>query len=306
MRQPIAACSVMFLLGLGSLAASGDTVYLTDGSTLDGVVSQPNENCFVVASGSGSLMFEASRIQRVEKNDKKGAYDLGKVNPWAVKYEEDMKKRTGLTAAQREEVVLIIDKFASADANERQAAIKKLAAMEKQLPIFTFLVATIDSYGARTLPGVLEVLMTIDRGKAIPIVRDCATNPVARNRAAALQIMGAARDVASVDTIARGLVDEDVSVRVAAAGALAIANNRRATPALIDNLANLDKRVVNACGAALTKLWSEENAEVKFATAGEWSTFWEGRSSTVPEPIATAKLEPLFVTEPGSYVIAHE
>lgn len=306
MRQLIAACSVMLLLGLGSLAASADTVYLTDGSTLDGVVSQPNENCFVVASGSGSLMFEASRVQRVEKNDKKGSIDLGKVNPWAVKYEEDMTKRTGLTATQREEVVLIIDKFASEDANERQAAIKKLAAMQKQLPIFTFLVATIDSYGARTLPGVLEVLMAIDRGKAIPIVRDCATNPVARNRAAALQIMGAARDVASVDTIARGLVDEDESVRVAAAGALAVANNRRATPALIENLGNLDKRVVNACNAALSKLWSEENAEVKFATAEEWNTFWEGRSSTVSEPISTSKLEPLFVTEPGSYVIAHE
>lgn len=306
MRKLIAACSVMLLLGLGGLKASADTVYLTDGSTLDGVVSQPNENCFVVASGSGSLMFEASRIQRVEKNDKKGSVDLGKVNPWAVKYEEDMTKRTGLTAAQREEVVLIIDKFASEDANERQAAIKKLAGMQKQLPIFTFLVATIDSYGARTLPGVLEVLMAIDRGKAIPIVRDCATNPVARNRAAALQIMGAARDVASVDTIARGLVDEDESVRVAAAGALAIANNRRATPALIENLGNLDKRVVNACSAALSKLWSEENAEVKFATAEEWNTFWEGRSSTVSEPITTAKLEPLFVTEPGSYVIAHE
>ncbi|MCC6695546.1 MAG: hypothetical protein IT365_07940 [Candidatus Hydrogenedentes bacterium] len=306
MRQLIAACSVMLLLGLGSLAASADTVYLTDGSTLDGVVSQPNENCFVVASGSGSLMFEASRIQRVEKNDKKGSIDLGKVNPWAVKYEEDMTKRTGLTATQREEVVLIIDKFASEDANERQAAIKKLAAMQKQLPIFTFLVATIDSYGARTLPGVLEVLMAIDRGKAIPIVRDCATNPVARNRAAALQIMGAARDVASVDTIARGLVDEDESVRVAAAGALAVANNRRATPALIENLGNLDKRVVNACNAALSKLWSEENAEVKFVTAEEWNTFWEGRSSTVSEPISTSKLEPLFVTEPGSYVIAHE
>ena len=306
MTLKIAAISTALLLGLGNMWASADTVYFTDGSTLDGKVSQVNENCISVASGSGSLMFEMSRVQRVEKNEKKGAYDLGKVNPWAVKYEEEMEKRTGLTAAQREQVVLIIDQFASDDTNVREAAVKKLAAMQKQLDIFSFLVTTIDSYGARVLPGVLEVLMEIDRGKAIPIVRDCATNPVARNRAAALTIMGSARDVASVDTIARGLVDEDESVRVAAAGALTLAKGLRATPALIDCLASLDKRVVNACTAALSKLWSEENAEVKFATAEEWKTFWEGRSSSVTEPITTAKLEPLFVTEPGSYVIAHE
>ena len=302
-------CSVAAVLGLALIAVSNaiaDTVHFSDGTSLDGKVTQVNENCIAVESGSGRMLFQVGRVERIEKNDKAGTIDLGKTSPRQLEFERELKEKTGLTAEQREQVVRVVDKLASEDSNERDAAIKRLVAMQKEVDVFTFLTNTQQSYGARVLPGVLEVMMAIDREKAKPIVRTCATDAVPGNRAAALQIMGSAHDVASLETMARGLVDVDDSVRVAAAAALAMAGSKRATPALLEGLGGIDKRVVNACTAALTKLWSTKDTAVQFDSAEGWKQFWAEHAGEVADPIAMAGLEPLFEPEPDTYVIVHE
>jgi hypothetical protein len=173
--------------------------------------------------------------------------------------------------------------------------------------VFKFLEATMSSYGARTKPGVLDVLMALNREKAIPIVLSCATEPVASTRAAALKIMGEAKNIASLDTIARGMVDVDESVRVAAATALAATGSKRATPLLVEGLENnLDKRVVNACTLALSVLWSTETEKVQFDSPDGWKQFWAERAASISQPMVLAELKPLYVPEPGQYDLVHE
>lgn len=293
-------------LALVTLTAHADTVHFSDGTTVDGVVTQPNENCIAIESGGGRMVVQVNQVERIEKNDKTGTINLSKTNPWTIKFEQEMREKTGMTQEQREEIVKIIDRLASEDANEKALSIKRLVTMQREVDVFKFLVNTLSSYGARTKPSVLEVLMAIKRDEAIPIVRSCATDQVASNRAAALKIMGEAKDVASLETIARGMVDVDESVRVAAAAALAASGSKRATPLLIDGLGNLDQRVVNACMMALSSLWSTEDAPVKFDAPDEWKAFWAERESSIAEPIRMAQLEPLFVPEPGQYVLVHE
>jgi len=306
MTKEHVSAAILVAIILAIPMAIADTVYFPDGTTLDGKVSYPNPNCIAVESGSGTMVFQADRVERVEKNDKTGTIDLGKTSPWTLKIEKEMREKTGMSAEQREEIVRIIDRLASEDSNERALSIHRLMAMQQEVDVFNFLVMTMASYGARTKPGVLEVLMSLNRQKAIPIVRDCATDQVASNRAAALKIMGDAKDVASLETIARGMVDVDESVRVAAASALAASGSKRATPLLLEGLANLDKRVVNACNAALSALWSTENELVQFDSADGWKQFWAERSAGISQPILMAELEPLFVPEPGQYVLVHE
>ncbi|GMV93348.1 MAG: hypothetical protein AMXMBFR82_31260 [Candidatus Hydrogenedentota bacterium] len=289
-----------------AVAASADTVYFPDGTTVDGVVTEVNANCIAIESGGGRMLVQTNRIARVEKNDKTGTLNVSKTSPWTVKIEKEMREKTGMTQEQREEIVRIIDRLAAEDNNERALSIKRLVALQQEVDVFKFLVNTMSSYGARTKPGVLEVLMAINRDDAIPVVRSCATDQVPSNRAAALKIMGEAKDVASLETIARGMVDIDESVRVAAAAALAATGSKRATPLLIDGLDNLDKRVVNACMMALTSLWSTEESPVKFDAPEGWKSFWAERETSVAEPIRIAQLEPLFVPEPGQYVLVHE
>jgi hypothetical protein len=286
--------------------ASADTVYFPDGTVVDGVVTHPNPNCIQIESGGGRMLIQANRIERIEENDKTGMIDLSKTSPWTVKIEEAMREKTGMTQEQREEIVRIIDRLASEDLNERAASIRRLVAMQQEVDVFAFLENTMSSYGARTKPGVLDVLMTLNREEAIPIVRSCATDQVASNRAAALKIMGEAKDVASLETIARGMVDMEDSVRVAAATALAATGSKRATPALIEGLLSLDQRVVNACMVALSALWSTEDAAVQFDSPDGWQEFWAEREARIAEPIRMAQLEPLYVPEPGQYDSVHE
>ncbi len=303
MKLIIAAVVPAFVL---VTAASADTVYFPDGTAVDGVVTHPNANCIAIESGGGKMLIQANRVERIETNDKTGTVNLSKTSPWTIKIEKEMREKTGMTQEQREEIVRIIDRLGSDDANERLLSIRRLVALQQEVDVFKFLVNTMSSYGARTKPGVLEVLMALNREKAIPIVRDCATDQVASNRAAALTIMGKAKDVASLETIARGMVDVDTSVRIAAATALAATGSKRATPLLIEGLDNLDKRVVNACNVALSALWSTDDALVQFDSADGWNRFWGDRSVAVTEPLRMAELEPLFVPVPGQYVFVHE
>ena len=82
---------------------------------------------------------------------------------------------------------------------------------------------------------------------------------------------------------------------------------KRATPALIASLANANPRVRNAALAALGRVWSTAEAQVKFETADEWTKFWTESSGEAGKPIELASLEPLYVMPEGTnYIIVHE
>jgi sRNA-binding regulator protein Hfq len=301
--REVFAVSAVCAMGL---LAHADTLYVKNGPALDGKVVRLNDHAVALESGNGRMVFQNHEIERIEKNEKKGTLDYSAANPIALEHERQLEKRTGLTAKQREEIIALVDQLAKEDSEERKLVVKRLVTLQQKIDVFRFLNESRGGFGARLLPGVLEVMTQIDKSATKPIVLECATDKVAGIRAAAITLMGKVQGYGSVEMIARGLVDEDVDVRVAAAAALADVRDKRATPALIAGMSDNNQRVVNVCKASLSRLWSTENAVVQYETAAEWAAFWQERAPGVSKPIQTAALQPLSVTEPGSYVIVHE
>lgn len=304
--------SVRHILGMcGTVAvalcyAAADTVHLKDGLALDGTVSKVNDNCVAVRSGNGQIVYQNDEIDRIEKNDKKGSLDLAAVNPAALRHEQALEQATGLTTEQRERIVALVDRLAREDAAERGSAVKELIALQRQMDVYRFLRESRQGFGARVLPGVLEVMLAINAPETKPIVYDSLFDKVPGIRAASLELLGKHKELASIDAVARGLVDADAGVQIAAAHALAELGAGRATPALIATLSSANPRVRNAGKAALGRIWSTPSAPVAFDTADEWGRFWDEVGARAGAPIELASLEPLFVQPEGTYVLVHE
>ncbi len=300
----IAWCAVM---AIAPALAIADTLHLKDGTTLDGAVVKINDNCMAIRSGNGEIVYSNDEIDRVEKNEKKGTLDLATTNPAALRHEQELEKSTGLSAEQREKIIAIVDRLAREDAAERGQAVKELIALNQQLDVYRFLKESRQGFGARVMPGVLEVMLALNKGETKAIVLDCLNDKTPPIRAAALELLGEHKELASLETVARGLVDSEDEVQIASAHALAALADKRATPALIASLANANPRVRNAALAALSRVWSTADAPVKFETADEWTKFWTESSSTAGKPIELASLQPLYVMPEGTnYIIVHE
>lgn len=300
----IAWCAVM---AIAPALAIADTLHLKDGTSIDGTVVKINDNCMAIRSGNGEIIYANDEIDRVEKNEKKGALDLAVTNPAALRHEQELEKATGLQAEQREKIIAIVDRLASEDAAERSQAVKELIALNQQVDMYRFLKESRQGFGARVLPGVLEVMLALNKGETKPIVLDCLNDKSPPVRAAALELLGTHKELASLETVARGLVDSEDEVKIASAHALAALADKRATPALIASLGNANPRVRNAALAALSRMWGTVEAPVKFETADEWTKFWNESSAQAGKPIELAALEPLYVMPEGTnYVIVHE
>ncbi|MCC6796806.1 MAG: HEAT repeat domain-containing protein [Candidatus Hydrogenedentes bacterium] len=300
----IAWCAVM---AIAPALAIADTLHLKDGTSLDGAVVKINDNCMAIRSGNGEIVYSNDEIDRVEKNEKKGTLDLAVTNPAALRHEQELEKATGLIAEQREKIIAIVDRLAHEDAAERSKAVKELIALNQQLDIYRFLKESRQGFGARVLPGVLEVMLALNKGETKPIVLDCLNDKSPPVRAAALELLGTHKELASLETVARGLVDSEDEVQIASAHALAALADKRATPALIASLGNANPRVRNAALAALSRVWGTAESPVQFETADEWTKFWNESSAQAGKPIELAALEPLYIMPEGTnYVIVHE
>jgi len=302
-RQSMGVCG---MLAFALWCAAADTVYLKDGLTVDGTVSRVNDNCVAIQSGNGQIVYQNDEVDRIEKNDKKGALDLAAVNPAALRHEQALEQTTGLKAEQRERVVALVDRLAREEATERNQAIKELIALQQQMNVYRFLRESRQGFGARVLPGVLEVMLAINAAETKEIVYEGLVDKAPSIRAASLELLGKHKELASTDAVARGLVDTDADVQIAAAHALAELGAGRATPALIATLSSTNPRVRNASNSALARIWSTPESPVRFETSEEWERFWGEVGARAGAPIELASLEPLFAQAEGTYVLVHE
>lgn len=295
-----------FALLLTAVTSRADTLHLADGASIDGTVRKVNDNCVAIASGNGEIVYQLSEIARIEKNDKKGTLDLAVEHPAAIRHEQELERRTGLKAEQRERVLALVDRLAAEDTNERNQAMRQLVALQQKFDVFRFLKESRMGFGARVLPGVLEVMLALNRAESKPIIIETLGNPVPLLRAATLELAGRAKGVIGAETVARGLADVDLDVRIAAAKALADLQAKEATPALIALLSDTQARMRNAARASLSRLWSRSDAVVQYETPEEWTTFWETSRGAVGKPIELSSLDPLHVQAPETYVLVHE
>jgi len=287
-----AAYSMMLLAGE---SASADTIHLKDGSSLDGIVKQSDADKVVIEIGKGQMTFSMADVARIEKNDKTGSEKTVSILR-AKQHTDDLYQRTGLTAQQRDDVRAAMDPLWSPDEAQRTVARKKLLAMGKEMAVFNYLESYLPYAKDLVAPEIMKTLVEMDPAKAKDTVLSFTQNPSPVNRSKALELAASYKNDADLDTIARGLVDVDNTVRIAAAHAVAIAGGKRATPALIEELKNADPRVRNASREALKYLWNA-GVNVDLSTPEEWDAFWNGKAHEIKDPISVSTLTPLVSPE---------
>jgi hypothetical protein len=289
---------LLAVLPLALLAAPvvADTVYLKDGSSIDGTVIRSDAEAVVIEIGSGNTTLRAADVARIEKNDKKGeATTLSILR--AKQHADALDRRTGLTTKQRDAVRAAIEPLWSPDEAERSAARKKLLAMSKEMSVFTYLESYLPYAKGLVAPEIMKTLVDIDPVRAKDTVLPFTQNADPANRSKALEIIGSYKSDDDLETLSRGLVDVDNSVRIAAAHAVAALGSKRATPALLEGLKSTDPKVQNASREALTQLWSAGSTKVDLKTPEEWNAFWKSKSREVKDPISPSKLAPLISPE---------
>jgi hypothetical protein len=289
---------LLAVLPLALLAAPilADTVYLKDGSTIDGTVIKSDAEAVVIEIGSGNTTLRAADVARIEKNDKKGETTTLSILR-AKQHADALDRRTGLTAKQRDAVRAAIEPLWSPDEAERSAARKKLLAMSKEMSVFTYLESYLPYAKGLVAPEIMKTLVDIDPVRAKDTVLPFTQNSDPANRAKAIEIIGSYKSDDDLETLSRGLVDVDNSVRIAAAHAVAALGSKRATPALLEGLKSTDPKVQNATREALKRLWSTANTNVDLNTVEAWNAFWKSKSREVKDPISPSELAPLISPE---------
>lgn len=291
------ARAVFLAVLMGTVFAWADTIRFKDGSTMDGVVSRPDDATIAVQSGKARLTFPADTVASIEANDKTGD-SASLANIAGKQHAQQLDERTGLNRAQRDEVRRVVEGLWSPDERVRNEARAQLVAMNKQMPVYRFLEQYVGYAKGAIVPEILKTLSEIDPQQTRGIVIGQTQNTDPGCRAKALDLMASQGNPEDVDTVARGLVDMEPDVRIAAANALARMGDARATPALIENVASADPRVRNAARSALAAIWKEKGGGgLAEADAAAWQRFWSDNARQVQQPIDNAALEPLVTPE---------
>lgn len=299
-----------FLLVLGLVLggffvqnAAGDTITLPDGSTMDGVVKEINANCVALTVGDNTMEFQRSEITSFEKNEKHGDPSKPLVLPSVQKWQDKLNEDTGLAAEQRERVVALVDALYKArEIDERQRAEKDLIALNKTFNAAKFIKASLDgrSTMARRMAN-LDALTVLEPATTIPYLEKGLTNPYPAMRSLCIRLytnvlhsQSDKLDRGALTYLARGILDFDSDVQVAAGTALAKFGQKPVTPVLVAKLDDPDTRVRNIVNEALTHIWEVNNV----ATPPEertsfWQNYWRMNGAGVKDPLDPAKLQPL-------------
>jgi len=289
------AAFIMALLCPSPVCA--DTVHLRHGGSLDGTVEHLNQYTIAIHVGGGRVVCQASEVARIEENDKTGDYRVATINPLAKQRSEMIKEQTGLTRQERDQVRKLMAPLAAKDPAAKAAARDALVKKGREMEIFPFLQNSLAFLPEDQSPYVMEALVALDRERAAPVVAQFAENGLPGNRTKALEIMSKApaadeaRQGEVLALVARGLHDDAPAVRLAAARGLGELRNKRATPVLIEGLDSTDRKVRNACQAALTKLWGGEPLP---AEKEAWQGRWVKQRRSVADPLDPGSLEPLY------------
>ena len=286
--------TVFVLTTLAMLSASADTVTFKNGTTLDGVISQPDPNTVSIDIGGQSITFPATDVTNIEKNDKTGDMtQLAIAN--GKKHEDAQFERTGLTREQRDRARDAIEPLWSEDEATRNEGRRKLIELNKEMPLGKFITCSLPFSKGYVVPELLTVLTEIDPGLAKPELEAYSSSLDPRNRAKSLEMMGAIKDNASFETVARGMIDLEPDVCVSAAYALGAYGDKRATPALLQGLKSNDARVRNISGETLKTLWKDAGAIPE--KPEDWEKFWTENSSKVEKPLDVRNMTPLVTQE---------
>lgn len=273
-----------------------DTIHFSDGSFLDGVVSYPDANTVKIDIGTRTLSFSASLISSVEKNDKKG--DESQITDALAKQQElALEARTEMTAEQRDRVREALTPLWSSDEAVRNEGRRKLVELNKELPVFQYIETSLPFTKGTIAPELLTALVELDATRAKDVLSRYTINVDPAIRGKVLELLGSYKNAEDVGTIADGMIDLDISVRIRAAHALGTCGQKTATPVLLNGLDDADVQLQNASLAALQAIWSSESSAANLTTADQWKEFWGAHKESVTDAVDPATLTPLVTQE---------
>ncbi len=293
MKQGILWSGLVLTLCAGTAAA--DTIHLNNGVSVDGTVKQ-RDGYIEVDAGGRKVFYRDNEIASIEKNEKTGKIDLAERYAYWQTEEEEMLRKTGLTAEQRRRVGELIDELPK-DPATRMAAREKLMALQSEMNVYRYLAFLLPHASHFQVPALLEAMAYLDSSQAIQVLRAATQNNYFEARAKAIELLGGLTHKASVDLISRGLADDKTEVQIQAAYALARIGAQEATPALIDLLKHPDLRVSNASRESLRALWPDQLGDGSQMSVDEWTAIWKGNEASVSGRIQLALLQPLVVAE---------
>jgi len=297
--------TILCALFLGSfVAVSGaDTITLPDGSTMDGEVKEINANCVSLTVGDNVMEFQRTEIATVEKNDKRGDASKPLMVPAAQKWIEKLNQDTGLSQEQRDRVVSLVDRlYRAKESDERRRAEEELVAANKSFNAAKFIKASLDGRCtmARRMAN-LDALTVLEPTSTLPYLEKGLVNPFPGMRALCLRLytnviqkQSDKIDRSALVYLARGMLDFDSDVQVAAGIALSKFGQKPVTPVLVAKLDDPDTRVRNIANEALVHIWEVNNVATPPEERTEfWKNYWRSNSAGVKDPLDPAKLEPL-------------
>jgi hypothetical protein len=293
---------LVIFLALGSFAFEGlaDTLTFPDGSKMDGAVREVNENCVELTVGENTIQFQRTEIASIEKNTKKG--DSGKplVLPMVQQWQDQMDAATGMNADQRENLFNLINVLRTAqEPVDRHRIEEQIVVLNKSADVVKFVKASYDHSTIGQKMALLDVLNLIEPAAAVPMLEEAMVTNNAPFRAYAIRLYEKTKlksgrmDRNGLSYLARGILDSDVDVQLAAGIALAECGQKPVTPVLISQLNAADLRVGNAMNQALARIWNVDSDSVPRDRAAFWQDHWRSNAAAVNNPLNPDALQPL-------------
>jgi len=274
--------------------AMPDTVYLKNGVQIHGKIISQDDKVIRMQIGDRKTAVRVSETVRTEENDKTGKVDLREARRRAEERNQELTERTGLDAKQRARVEQALSLLGRRDDPNAQAEGRRLLlALAQEMDVYRYLEHTLVGMLPYYVPGVLEVMVTLNPLRALPHVRNEVFSAYAPSRATALTLLARMQDREAVGWMVQGLLDHEWVVCVAAANAIGALGVREATPVLLENLKAFDLRIQNSSRSALENLWSTPDNPVHFAQRSDWEAFWQAQAPDVPNAYDVRQVEPL-------------
>jgi HEAT repeat protein len=289
------AVAATFFLALGH-SALADTIWLDTGVKIEGVVTKRDDGLYSIKADNRVLVYRAEEVVAIEKNERTGALNMEEVQARWAEQDAALVAATGLNAEQRRAIEALLAELQQDDPSVRVKARDKLVGMQQQMDVFRYLEFLYPEASHLLAPPLIEVLAIIDAARAKPLITGALTHSFYGIRVHAIELLARMGDTTAVPQIARGLVDHNHEVRIAAAVALGTLGARNATLPLIENLKHADLRVSNSAREALKMVWGLDATQSP-ETVQDWESLWEQSGSGVANKIALADLQPLIAPE---------
>lgn len=222
---------------------------------------------------------------------------LQKLQTAATEREAIREEMTGTNAAERQAMRSLIRNIEETDSEQRKNIREELLAMQDETNVWGYLRANVLNLPPDSIREIFSIMPEIEPEETRLLVEDGVHEEDATLRALAIEHMAElsdGKDTKTVELVARGMVDDIKSVRIATAKTLGTFGDRRVTGLLVESLESADSEEQEAVISTLGQLWNDDTSHPKTRDPRAWKSFWETRERLIDSPLAKKDMSSLF------------